>query len=417
MQQVGPLPSTFPRCRQARAIARGKIVDLSARMDGGGKLAWDVPPGKWTILRIGHTTTGKDNHPAPEAGRGLECDKLSRAGIEAHFAGLMAKLVADNGPLVGQTLVTTHIDSWEVGSQNWTPRMREEFRRLRGYDLLPLLPVITGRVVDSVEVSERFLWDLRQTVSDLLVENYAGRMHALAKQHGLRLSIEAYGEPADDIRYAGPGRRADGRVLVVGQVRRRQQLHRDGLGRPRLWQAHPRRRSLHRHQRRKMAGVSRPTSRTWAIGPSAKGSTASSSTATRCSPGRRPPGHVHGPLGAALRADANLVGAVAGLAQYLARCQYLLRQGLFVADICYLQPEGSPRGFSPPGEPRRRRCGRATISTAARPKWCSRGCRVKDGRLVLPDGMSYRVLVLPRRRDHDAAAAGQGQELVDAGAR
>ena len=76
--------------------------------------------------------------------------------------------------------VSTHIDSWEVGSQNWTPRMREEFQRRRGYDLWPFLPVFTGRVVDSLEVSERFLWDLRQTVSDLIVENYAGHFRKLA---------------------------------------------------------------------------------------------------------------------------------------------------------------------------------------------------------------------------------------------
>ena len=103
---------------------------MTARMDAHGRLAWDVPPGNWIILRFGHTTTGKDNHPAPESGRGLECDKLSKAAAEAHFNGLMGRLIADNRALagLGKTLVSTHIDSWEVGSQNWTPRMREEFR-------------------------------------------------------------------------------------------------------------------------------------------------------------------------------------------------------------------------------------------------------------------------------------------------
>ena len=115
------------------------------------------------MLRLGHTPTGKDNHPAPVAGRGLECDKLSKEAADAMFDGLMGKLIADSKPLAGKTLVATHIDSWEVGSQNWTPAFREEFQRLRGYDPLPFLPVMTGRVVDSLEVSERFLWDLRQT--------------------------------------------------------------------------------------------------------------------------------------------------------------------------------------------------------------------------------------------------------------
>ena len=120
------------------------------------------------------------------------------------FAGLMAKLAADVGPLAGKTLVSTHIDSWEVGSQNWTPRFREEFQKRRGYDPLPLLPIVTGRVIGSLDCSERFLWDLRQTISDLVVENYAGRFRELAHQHGMRLSIEAYDNcPCDQMTYAG----------------------------------------------------------------------------------------------------------------------------------------------------------------------------------------------------------------------
>ena len=91
-------------------------------------------------------STGVQNAPAPATGRGLECDKLSQEAAEAMFAGLMGKLIADNRPLVGQekTLVSTHIDSWEVGSQNWTPKFRVEFQRLRGYDPLPFLPVMTA---------------------------------------------------------------------------------------------------------------------------------------------------------------------------------------------------------------------------------------------------------------------------------
>ncbi len=107
------------------------ILDLTAQLKDG-RLSWDVPPGKWTVLRLGHTPTGKDNHPAPESGRGLECDKLHTAGADAMFAGLMAKLTADVGPLTGKTLVSTHIDSWEVGSQNWTRGFRQEFEEAAG---------------------------------------------------------------------------------------------------------------------------------------------------------------------------------------------------------------------------------------------------------------------------------------------
>ena len=180
-------------------IDRARIMDISASMDKEGRLAWDVPAGKWTVLRIGHTSTGVTNAPSPESGRGLECDKLSKEGIEAQFAGMMGPLITDVGSAAGKSLVATHIDSWENGSQNWTSRMREEFQKRRGYDPLPFLPALSGRVVESLEVSERFLWDLRQTVSDLVVENYAGHMAKLAQKRraasfhrGVRRPVRRY---------------------------------------------------------------------------------------------------------------------------------------------------------------------------------------------------------------------------------
>ena len=87
----------------------------TANMDGAGRLTWDVPAGKWTILRLGHTPTGAVNSPAPASGRGLECDKLSKEAAEPISPALMGKLIADVGPLAGKSLVATHIDSWEVG--------------------------------------------------------------------------------------------------------------------------------------------------------------------------------------------------------------------------------------------------------------------------------------------------------------
>ena len=160
---VSAAPAQYPTLPAGNLVRRDQVIDLTSQMDAAGKLTWQAPPGRWVILRFGHTSTGVNNRPAPEAGRGLECDKLSKEAATAHYHGLISKLMADNKALAGQgnVLVATHIDSWEVGSQNWTPKMREEFKRRRGYDLLPLLPIFTGRVLDSVEFSERFLWDLR----------------------------------------------------------------------------------------------------------------------------------------------------------------------------------------------------------------------------------------------------------------
>ena len=116
---------------------------------------------------------------------------------------MVGKLLADVGPLAGKTVVSTHIDSWEAGSGNWTDGFREEFRRRRGYDLLPYLPTLNGLVVDSLEVSERFLWDFRETVCEMLLENYAGHLKELAHRKGLRLSIEGYDGTCDDLRFVG----------------------------------------------------------------------------------------------------------------------------------------------------------------------------------------------------------------------
>jgi hypothetical protein len=144
-------------------IQRKKLVDLSAKVTAG-KLTWDVPAGRWTILRIGYTPTGKDNHPAPEAGRGLECDKLSREAMDLHWDKGVAPILNKLGPLAGKSLNNSLIDSYEVGCNNWTPKFREEFQKRRGYDLLTYLPTLSGRVVDSGEGNGRVRWGIPPTM-------------------------------------------------------------------------------------------------------------------------------------------------------------------------------------------------------------------------------------------------------------
>ncbi len=196
-------PAKYAEVPADQVVKGDQIVDLTKQFQDG-RLTWDAPPGNWTVLRIGHTSTGKDNHPAPASGCGLECDKLNKKAVDAMYAGLMKKIIADSPAAPGKTLVTMHIDSWETHSQDWTPALRDEFQKRRGYDLYRYFPVYNGRVVDSMEISERFLWDLRQTIGELLVENYAGHFCELAHRDGIKLSIEAYGDgPLDDITYAG----------------------------------------------------------------------------------------------------------------------------------------------------------------------------------------------------------------------
>ncbi len=146
-------------------------------------------------MRIGCTTTGVTNKPSPRSGQGLECDKFNPEAIARHFEAFIAKLAEDVGPQAGKVFTSTHIDSWEVGSQNWTPRMAEEFRARRGYDLTPWLinVVAPGTIVGSAEETKRFRQDYKRTSAELNNEAYAGALRKLAHRRGLQLSIEAYG--------------------------------------------------------------------------------------------------------------------------------------------------------------------------------------------------------------------------------
>ena len=412
-------PATFAEAPPAAVIPRDQIVDLSALMDKNGRLAWDTPPGQWLVMRLGHTTTGKDNHPAPESGRGLECDKFSKAAAAVMFDGLMGKLIADNRSFAGrgQTLVSTHIDSWEVGSQNWTPKMRAEFQQRRGYDLWKFLPAFTGRVVDSVAVTERFLWDLRQTVSDLIVENYAGEFRRLANRHGLRLSIEAYDNaPVDEMTYGGQADEPmaefwswDKYSAAYSCTEMSSVAHTYGrkiLGAEAFtatdaekWQGHP----ANIKDLGDWAfceGINRFVFHRYAAQPWTN----------------RAPGMSMGPWGLHYERTQTWWEQSKAWHAYLARCQYLLQQGLFVADVLYLQAEGAHR-FAPPAD--------AWLAPNIRGGYNFDGCSpevvltrlsVKNGRLVLPDGMSYRVLVLPAVETMTPRLLRKLKELADAGA-
>lgn len=415
-----PSQSQWPELPPEQVVARNQILNLSAQMDRGGHLSWDVPAGNWTIQRIGHTPTGKDNHPAPEAGRGLEADKLSRVATDAMFAGLMGELITDSKPLAGKALVATHIDSWETGSQNWTPKFREEFQRLRGYDPLPFLPVMTGRVVGSLELAERFLWDVRMTVSDLLITNYAGRFRELAHQNGLRLSIEAYdGNPCADMPYAGQADEPMAEFWSWGfnttysctEMASAAHVYGQRILGAEAFTANDNEKWLHHPASIKALGdwafcegINRFVFHRYALQPWTNPD--------------RAPGMSMGPWGLHYERTQTWWEQSTAWHEYLARCQLLLRQGLFVADICFLVPEGSPMRFSPTLPD-----GRSSLPE--RPRYNFDGCppevlltrmQVKDGKLVLPDGMSYRVLVLPQVETMTPALLRRVKELVQAGA-
>ncbi|GAJ16236.1 unnamed protein product, partial [marine sediment metagenome] len=158
-----------------------------------GSLQWDVPAGKWTILRMGYSLTGAKNRPATPAGLGYEVDKLSRKHVEAYYHDYLYPIAKSLGPLFGKSLRYVLMDSYEAGMQNWTDEMIGEFRKRRGYDPSPYLPALAGRVVESADVSDRFLWDFRRTLADMFADCHYGTMTELLQKRGLGTYAEAAG--------------------------------------------------------------------------------------------------------------------------------------------------------------------------------------------------------------------------------
>lgn len=185
------------------AIDPTTVVDLTSRLHGD-RLDWDAPAGTWTILRIGQTSTGKNNVAASAAGRGLEIDKFSAAATQFHFEHVIDRVAADAKAAGAKGPASVIIDSYEAGMQNWTAEFPAEFRRRAGYDIVGYLPALFGRVVGDAGVAERFLFDFRRVQADLMAENYYERMHALTRERGMRFYVEGYGAGNfDELRVAG----------------------------------------------------------------------------------------------------------------------------------------------------------------------------------------------------------------------
>ncbi len=183
---------TPPAPASATVPARD-VVDLTSKLKPDGTLDWDAPPGRWTIVRFGYSLTGAKNRPATPAGSGFEADKLSRAHMESYIHGYFDPLQQALGPLFGKSLRYVMMDSWEAGTNNWTEEMLPEFRRRRGYDPLPYLPALTGEVVGSADVSDRFLWDFRRTLADMWADNHYGTMADELRKRGVGIYAEASG--------------------------------------------------------------------------------------------------------------------------------------------------------------------------------------------------------------------------------
>lgn len=175
----------YPAVPPKQAISPDSVIDLTGKMDASGKLTWEAPAGTWKIVRFGHTTTGVPVHPVTPAGSGLECDKLSKEATRIQFDNYFKKILALRpGQGKGSPGIHLFYDSWEAQNLNWTPRFREEFKKLRGYDPVPWLPVAAGQWIGSEDLSRRFDQDWRHTVEDLINSEHFAELARLCHENG-----------------------------------------------------------------------------------------------------------------------------------------------------------------------------------------------------------------------------------------
>nr|WP_232326057.1 glycosyl hydrolase [Spirosoma montaniterrae] len=186
-----PTPSLVKA--DAIAIPTADVIDLTGKMAADGSLNWTAPVGNWVVVRLGYSLTGRKNHPASPEATGLEVDKLDKVAVRKYIDTYLDMYNdATGGQLGAKGLEYMILDSYEAGHMTWTKAMPDEFQKRRGYAITPWLPVLTGRVVQSHEASEKFLWDFRKTIGELIVENHYETIGEALKARGMKRYTESH---------------------------------------------------------------------------------------------------------------------------------------------------------------------------------------------------------------------------------
>jgi hypothetical protein len=420
-----PAPATFDETGEVKGLQQKEIINVSEFLQPNGQFVWDAPEGSWTIVRMGIRVTGASTRPSPEPVIGLESDKLNAKAFENHLKNFTDVLLERTSPRkegVGWT--GFHIDSWESGSQNWTDGIVEEFKKRRGYDPEPFFLTYTGRAVESLEISERFLWDLRLTCQELLLENHAEFAKTYAHKNGLELTIEPYDmNPAGDLDL---GAVAD---VIMAEFWSKQfgfDTHYAVIeatsishitGRPvvgaevftsdnnEAWQQYPW--SMKDQSDWALAmGVNRFVYHTFAHKPLGD---------------EHRPGMTMGPYGVHWDRGQTWWPMVEAYHKYISRSSHLIQQGQAVSDILYLTPEGAPMIFNSPADalekngsiPDKKSYGFDGCS----PKMLMERADVENGKIVFPGATSYEIMVLPNFKTMTPELLEKIASLVEKGAK
>lgn len=378
---------------RSMAVQPGQVIDLSDKMTADGTLTWDVPEGEWTVLRTGMTPTGVVNEPACPDATGYEVDKLSRKHAEEHFDAYIGEILRRIPADERKSFKLLVQDSYEVGGQNFTDDMIPVFKERYGYDPVPYLPVLSGVVVGSQHDSDAFLWDLRRLVADKISYDYVGGSREVAHKHGLTIWLENYGHwgfPGEFLQYGGQADEVGGEFWAdppLGDIENRLATS----------CAHIYGKKLTSSETSTSAGpsfVRTPSSlkqrmdRFFTYGVN---NTVLHLYISQPSEDRLPGSNAW--FGTEFNRNNTWFKHMDLYTQYIKRCNYMMRQGWYQADVAYFIGEDAPRmvGIMEPWIPAGYQFEHMNAEVIMR------DMTVKDGMLTLPHGVHFKVLVLPRR--------------------
>ncbi len=401
------------------ALSKDEIINLSDHMDKGGNLVWDAPPGAWTIVRLGYASNYHITRPSPYLAVGLESDRLHPRGINTHFEHRLKPIIEAAGEKAGRTLKYIHIDSWEAGGQNWTIGFADEFRERRGYDLTPWLPVLMGHAVESIQKTERFLWDMRKTVNEVILDNYVNRLGELIESYGMKKSNEPYGRLGiNTLEYAASS------DFIIGEFWTERQIEKPFPTFQDYWYNSMKGLAsvANTYGKTRVGAEAFTGSRGWVDHPyliKGMGDEAFSEGINHYvyhlyahqAYDNMKPGLTHRRWGQHINRNQTWWDMSKPYFKYVARSQSLLQQGKRVVDVAHLYKEGAPLNFNninfslPPGYD----------YDFCTPEIISR-MTVRDGKIFLPNGVSYKYLLLPNSNRLSLSLAREAERLRKAGA-
>ncbi|RYY37834.1 MAG: glycoside hydrolase family 2 [Sphingobacteriaceae bacterium] len=394
----------------ACTINPAKVIDITSNMTPEGRLRWKAPKGNWIVVRTGMTSTLVTNSPAEPLGTGLEVDKMSKKHVAAHFEAFMGEVLKRIPAADRKTLKVVVEDSYETGGQNWTDDFIADFKTVYHYDPVVYLPVFRGEVVGSQEQSDRFLWDVRRLIADNVAYKYVGGLRDVSNKYGLTTWLENYGHwgfPGEFLQYGGQSDEIGGEFWSEGDLGNIENRAASS--------------AAHIYGKTKVSAESF-TAGGFSYGryPAmmkqrgdrffAEGINNTLLHVFISQPDDKLPG-TNAFFGNEFNRKNTWYYDMDDFVKYLKRTNYILQQGLYVADVAYFIGEDAPKmtGVQDPALPK------GYSFDYINGEVIKQRLMVKNDRFVLPDGMSYKVLVLPKLETMRPELLAKIAELVKQG--